>query len=133
MAVGTVPEPKPRSKVSRYLVIVLLVLLALGWLLGGGNKAKEAASFLVGSEEYVYGYPLVMMDVTRQVMTAAANTGEYSGPIDQFARLRAYVSPDFKDVGRISVNSLWSVVFLDLDKEPMIVSSPDMGDRFIVV
>ncbi|MBV8571516.1 MAG: hypothetical protein JO319_12940 [Acidobacteriaceae bacterium] len=57
-------------------------------------------------DEYVYGYPLVMMDVTRQVTTAAANAGEYSAPMNQFARIRAYVSPEFKNVVRISVNSL---------------------------
>ena len=43
------------------------------------------------------------------------------------------MSPDFKDVVRISVNSLWSHAFLDLDREPMIVSVPDTGDRYLVV
>ena len=34
---------------------------------------------------------------------------------------------DFKDVVRISVNSLWMSAFLDLGKEPIVVSVPDSG------
>jgi hypothetical protein len=110
-----------------------VVALIAGWMLGGGNKAKEAVAYVAGLEEYVYGYPLVMMDVTREVLTAAPTSGEYSAPINQFSRIRSYVSPDFKNVVRISVNSLWSHGFLDLDKEPMVVSVPDMDGRYIVV
>jgi hypothetical protein len=135
MASATTAEVKAKSTATRYLVILALVVLALiaGWFLGGGNKAKEAVAYVVGMEEYVYGYPLVMMDVTREVLTAASTSGEYSAPINQFARIRTYVDPDFKNVVRISVNSLWSHGFLDLDQEPMIVSVPDMDDRYIVV
>jgi len=97
------------------------------------EKVKEETAYVVGMEEYVYGYPLVMMDVTREVTTAAATSGEYSAPINQFARIRTYVSPDYKNVVRISVNSLWSFGFIDLDAEPAIVSLPDMDGRYIVM
>jgi hypothetical protein len=135
MATATEPALQAKSKKLGYLMAAVLVLAALiaGWLLGGGNKAKEGAAYIVGMEEYVYGYPLVMMDVTREVLTAAPTTGEYAAPINQFARLRTYVSPDFKNVVRISVNSLWSHGFLDLESEPMVVSVPDMDGRYIVV
>jgi hypothetical protein len=128
-------ETIPPGGKRKWLYVLGLVVVAMivGWVLGGGNKVKEAVASIAGVEEYVYGYPLVTMDVTRQVMTAAANAGEYSAPINQFARVRTYVSPEFKNVVRISVNSLWSVAFLDLNQEPMIVSVPDMGDRYIVV
>jgi hypothetical protein len=66
------------------------------------------------------------------VLTATPTAGEYSAPMNQFARIRTYVNPDFKNVVRISVNSLWSDGFLDLDAEPMIVSVPEM-DTYIVV
>ncbi len=36
-------------------------------------------------EEYVYGFPLVMMDVTKGVLTAASKTGELKAPINHFA------------------------------------------------
>ena len=118
---------------KRALVAVSILSLAVAVLFAGCQKVEEKVAYVVGMEEYVYGYPLVMMDVTREVTTAAVNSGEYSPPINQFARIRTYVNPDFKNVVRISVNSLWSFGFVDLDSEPMIISMPDMGNRYIVM
>jgi len=86
-----------------------------------------------GVEWYVYGFPLVMMDVTNGVLTATSKSGEYKAPTNQLFRVRTYVSPDFKRVVRISVNSLRSGAFLDLDNEPLVASYPDTKGRFIVV
>jgi hypothetical protein len=94
---------------------------------------REGGACLLGEEEYVYGFPLVMMDVTRAVTTAASKSGEYSAPINQFGRMRTYVDPNFQNVVRISVNSVWSFAFLDLNQEPMIVTIPDAGDRYLVM
>jgi hypothetical protein len=94
---------------------------------------REGAGYLLGADAYVYGFPLVMMDVTREVTTAASKSGEYAAPINQFGRIRTYISPDFQNVVRISVNSLWSFAFIDLDQEPMIVTVPDVGDRYLVM
>ena len=33
------------------------------------DDAREAIAYLMGMQSYVYGYPLVMMDVTREVLT----------------------------------------------------------------
>jgi hypothetical protein len=116
---------------KRVLLAVLALTVAMSMVNCG--KVKEEVTYVVGLEEYVYGYPLVMMDVTREVMTATPVSGQYTAPINQFERLRTYVSPDYKNVVRISVNSLWSTAFLDLDQEPMIVSVPDMDGRYFVV
>jgi hypothetical protein len=43
-----------------------------------------------------------------------------------------YVSPDFKNVVRISLNSLWTTAWLDLDREPIVLSVPDTHDRYYV-
>jgi hypothetical protein len=64
------------------------------------EDAREEVAYLFGMESYVYGYPLVMMDATRDVLTAvptpdAAGT---AAPINQLAKMPAYVSPYFKTV-----------------------------------
>jgi len=96
------------------------------------GRAKELAAYIRGMYGYAYGFPLVLMDVTRGVMTAASRSGEYSAPINQFHRLREFVDPDFKNVVRISRNSLWSTAFLDLDQEPIVFSQPDTKGRYLV-
>jgi hypothetical protein len=86
---------------------------------------KKEAAYLFGMEEYVYGFPLVMIDVTRQVLTAVPKAGEYYAPINQLVKMRSYVDPDYKVVVRISRNSLLSGGVMDVGTEPMIVSIPD--------
>ena len=93
---------------------------------------REQAAYVFGMYAYAYGFPLVMMDVTRQVMTAAPCSGEYAAPINQFHRLRGFVDPDFKNVVRISWNSLWSTAFVDLDAEPVVFSHPATNGRYLV-
>ena len=93
---------------------------------------REQAAYVFGMYAYAYGFPLVMMDVTRQVMTAAPSSGEYAAPINQFHRLRGFVDPDFKNVVRISWNSLWSTAFVDLDAEPVVFSYPATNGRYLV-
>ena len=98
------------------------------------DDAREEAAYYVGLESYVFGYPLVVMDVTRAVLTAApAPNGEgTAAPINQLAKMPHYVSPYFTNVVRISLNSLWTTGWLDLEKEPIVLSVPDTHGRYYV-
>ena len=98
------------------------------------EDVREEVAYIYGMESYVYGYPLVMMDVTRDVLTAAPapNAEGTAAPINQFAKMPHYVDPDFKNVVRISLNSLWTTGFVDLEKEPIVLSVPDTKDRYYV-
>ena len=89
------------------------------------DDVREVAAYFFGMESYVFGYPLVMMDVTRDVLTAApAPNADGTAPINQLAKMPTYVSPDFKNVVRISLNSLWTTGFLDLEHEPIVLFGP---------
>ena len=60
------------------------------------ETAEEAAADAM--EAYIYGYPLVTMEMTRRVMTnVAAPTGKLA-PMGRFAHLRSYPSPTDKEV-----------------------------------
>jgi hypothetical protein len=93
---------------------------------------REQIAYVFGMYAYAYGFPLVMMDLTRQVMTAAPRSGEYSAPVNQFHRIRDFASPDFKNVVRVSRNSLWATAFLDLGAEPVVFSHPSVKGRYLV-
>lgn len=97
-----------------------------------GDVMGELA-YVLGMEAYVYGFPLVLMDATNRVETATSKAGEYSAPYNQIFKMPGFVSPNFKNVVRISVNGVWSASMLDLDKEPLVFSYPDSDGRFFVV
>ena len=101
-----------------YALIAISLVVAVS--LVACAKLKEEEAYIYGMESWVYGYPLVMMDVTREVLTAAPapNAEGTAAPINQLAKMPHYVSPDFKNVVRISLNSLWTTGWVDLEKEP---------------
>ena len=114
------------------LYALIAVSLVVAVSLVACAKLKEEEAYIYGMESWVYGYPLVMMDVTREVLTAASapNAEGTAAPINQLARMPCYVSPDFKNVVRISLNSLWTTGWVDLEKEPIVLSVPDTKNRY---
>ena len=127
---------RSRSRFWRLSKPVILSTACLAFVISviGCGVVKEGEAYLYGMESYVFGYPLVMMDVTREVLTAAAapNFEGTAAPINQFAKMPHYVSPDFKNVVRISLNSLWTTGWVDLEKDAIVLSVPDTKDRYYV-
>ena len=58
--------------------------------------SEEAVRIAV--DAWIYGFPLVVMAVTRDVMTAVASPDEHKAPINQFLHIREFPNPTFTDV-----------------------------------
>src|SRR5271169_4532716 len=52
----------------------------------------------IGEDAYIYGYPLITMDLTRQVTTNVAAPEGLRAPVGQFANAREYPTAAFRDV-----------------------------------
>ncbi len=85
---------------------------------------------IVTEEAYIYGFPLVVMDITKNVMTATSKVAESQGPINHFFSLKTFPDPSFKDVVSPNADTLYTQAWLDVSKEPVILSTPDMGKRY---
>jgi hypothetical protein len=92
------------------------------------QKALEA-----GVEAVVYGLPLVIMDLTRAKTTNVAGVESFAAPVNQFGNVRAFPDASFRDVVRANVDTLYSSAWLDLSKEPMVMSVPDTQGRYYLV
>jgi uncharacterized protein (TIGR03000 family) len=93
---------------------------------------SEADALAIATDAYVYGYPLVTMEMTRRVITNAAEPKGTHGPMGQFVSLREYPTPDFKEVTAPNADTLYSSAWLDLAKEPYVLSLPDAKDRYFL-
>jgi hypothetical protein len=94
--------------------------------------AQEA--YDIGVEAYVYFYPAVTIDVTRRIATnVEAGKIPMYGPMNGFSHARAFPTADFKSVVRPNFDTLYSSAWLDLTKEPMVVSAPDTGGRYYLL
>ena len=88
---------------------------------------------LYGIEAYVYGFPLVMMDVTKDVSTAVPTPGQITAPVNQFSVMTQYPDASFRAVVRTGLDTLFAVSWVDLDKEPLVLSVPDTNGRYYVI
>ena len=93
-------------------------------------KALEARE--VAIEGYIYAYPLVTMELTRRVMTNVEKPDATRAPMGQFLRIRTYPPVDDHAVTAPNADTLYTIVWLDVSKEPWIVSIPDMKGRFFL-
>ena len=79
---------------------------------------------------YVYAYPLMTMDLTRRVTTNVASPEGTSAPVGQFAKLREYPNASFNAVTAPNADTLYTMIWLDLLKEPWVISIPDLKGRY---
>jgi hypothetical protein len=87
----------------------------------------------ISREAYIYSYPLVLTDVTRQQLTNYAEPNETGqGPPNRFINLRAFPDPKFKIVVRPNADTLYSSAWLDLKAEPIVLSVP-ATDRYFML
>jgi hypothetical protein len=84
----------------------------------------------IATEAYLFGYPLVKMDLTRQVMTNVRFPEGMNAPPGQFARIRSYPSAANHEITTPSADTLYTAVWLDVAKEPWVLSLPDTQDRY---
>lgn len=87
---------------------------------------SDQAMKTLSAEVFTYGYPLVLMDVTREVMTART-------PANSFGHKRAFPDSTFTDVVSPNADTLYSTAWVDLSKEPVILSVPDTGGRYYLM
>ena len=99
----------------------------------GTVSVGEPEALQIGMEAYIYGYPLVTMEMTRRVMTNVATPDGQHAPMGQFALMRGYPSAAFHDVTAPNADTLYSVAWLDLSREPYIFSIPDAHGRYYLM
>ena len=83
-----------------------------------------------GVDAYVYGYPLVTMEMTRRVMTNVEKPVGTRAPMGQFVRAREYPSAAFRDVTAPNADTLYTTAWVDVGREPWVLSLPDAKGRY---
>jgi hypothetical protein len=119
-------------KIHNLLTVTLLCLAAVP-LSAAEEKVTADEAAAIAQEAYVYGYPLVTMEYTRRVMTNTAEPQGTHAPMGQFVRMRTYPDASFTDVTAPNADTLYSTAWLDLAKEPYVLSLPDLGDRYFLM
>ncbi|SDD71317.1 Uncharacterized conserved protein [Cupriavidus sp. YR651] len=90
------------------------------------EQPSDQAMKALSAEVFTYGYPLVLMDVTREVMTAKV-------PPNTFVHKRTFPDPTYTDVVSPNADTLYSSAWIDVSKEPVVLSLPDTSGRYYLM
>src|SRR5260370_24297100 len=119
-------------KLKTVLVLGVLISPVTSLAAWAQTDVTEQEAHAIGVEAYVYLYPLITMDITRKQLTNT-DKGFGRGPMNVFHNVPAYPPASDKSVVRTNYDTLYSITYLDLLKEPMVVSVPDTGGRFYML
>jgi hypothetical protein len=126
---------KTNRRITAALAVAALAVATLTLAGRAENKTalSEEEALKLGTEAYIYGYPLVTMETSRRVMTNVAIVEGGRGPMGRFVNMRKYPSAAYRDVTAPNADTLYSSAWLDLAKEPYVLSIPDEGDRYYLM
>jgi hypothetical protein len=94
-----------------------------------GPLSPEKQAHDIGVEAYEYAYPLVLLGLTRS-MALSGEEKSASTSLNKFVHHRQFSATGDQKVVRPNNDVLYSVAWVDVSKEPVVVSVPDTQDRF---
>jgi hypothetical protein len=138
---------KPLSKLINTVAITVLVTLTSSTAFAQGAKstlspdeAKAKQAYALGIQAYIWGYPMVVMQKSRDAMTRASDSpdtpeafakfGKIQGPVNQDANAWEMLGPNFSAVQSVNSDTLYEIIWGDSTDEPYILHIPDTKGRY---
>ena len=120
-------------RAGRRALVAAVLAMAAPMMGLAADPISEQDAHSIGVAAYLYFYPLISMDITRKQLTNVAKAEGIHGPMNTFVSLAAFPPADMKVVVRPNFDTLYSSAWLDLTKEPMILSAPDTAGRYYLL
>ena len=138
------------ESIKRAVGVVLLAVLALGLTATVSaqtdkgaltpDEAKAKQAYALGVSAYLWGYPMVVMQKSRDAMTKGGDapvtpdqfnkSGLLFAPVNQVANAWGMLGPKFSAVQSGNSDTQYSVTWFDSSKEPYVLHIPDGKGRY---
>lgn len=88
----------------------------------------------ISIEAYIYAFPMVIMELTRRKMTNVESPlANGHAPMNQFGHLPKFPDATFTEIVRPNADTLYSILWFDVEKEPLIITVPDSNNRYFLL
>ena len=87
----------------------------------------------IAAEAFVFGYPLVLIAVSRDVFLNSPPTSMGSGRLNEFSHLRAFPDASFTAVVSPNADTLYSTAMLDIAGEPVVLEVSESEGRYYLL
>jgi hypothetical protein len=98
---------------------------------GSPELTMDNARAIAGAA-FVFGYPLVLMDVTREVFLGGDIPGVGRGRRNTFTHVRAFPDASFTSVVSPNADTLYSAAMLDLSAQPVVLHAPANDSYYLL-
>lgn len=114
------------SRKTRPLWRRMLIAGLLALLLGAGLVWSQLDTLRLVARGYVFGYPLVLADLTRHnFITSIA-------PANRLVHMRTFPDADFREFVRPNVDTLYTQAWLDMEDGPWVFDVP-ASQRYLLM
>jgi hypothetical protein len=94
--------------------------------------AQEAKQ--IAEEAYIFAFSMLENYKTMYVQAVNEDLPTFRAPFNQFAHMRQLLGPEFTEVVGPNNDTLYSLAWLDLGAEPIVLTLPDFSDeRYFVI
>jgi len=123
------------------IVSLLMLFFAVFAIVNTTSFAKFTKKVTLGEQDltslaeeaYIFAYPLVMVDMTKRVMTNTLTAAQDKAPVNQFMHTRVFSDAFHHDAVAPSLDTLDSMAWLDLSNEPYVLHVPDENGRYYLM
>lgn len=117
------PQPTPGELAARQAAEAAAIERA-------AQEARVAEAARIAEDAYVYGYPLVLGELHRLLMSNVAKAAGQRAPLNRFWHARRLPPAGEPHPWVVDADTLVSAAWLDLGREAMLLVQPDMGRRW---
>src|SRR3977135_815240 len=100
---------------------------------GGVLPPAEIDARRAAAEAFVFGFPLLLATRTMRLATDVVAPTGGQAPINRFAHLDSFPDPSLRVVVAAHANAVYSLAWLNLATEPIVLSVPDTEGRSYLV
>lgn len=136
-------QTNPAITATKTIITVALVLAAAVTFSTGcktaapkttpAAKLTPAEAQKIAVDAYIYGYPLVTMEYTRRIMTNVREPDTGHAPMGWLIKSPSYPNASYKVVTAPNADTLYTTAWLDVGKEPWILTIPDANGRYYLM
>ena len=117
-------------------ILTFMAVIAISMQFGCTPKETEITpgeAREIAKEAFIFSFPMLMSYEIMRIQ--AINEGEkgYMNSLNTLSHLRFRITDKFRVIVGPNNNTLYSIAWLNLNNEPIVFTTPDMGDRYYVI
>ena len=128
---------KIKKLIALAMAVSLLLLAVSASAQVAGKKPadwREDYAYHLGMQAYIFSYPWIYLPEVRYLWVVGNEPKNHKlvmyAALNHFWHAQNIMTSDYQDGGAPNNDTMYSETWMDVGKEPIILSHPDMGDRY---